>query len=147
MRKMLIEELFFMPDLLLLSSSVVSDSFVTPRTVARQAPLSMGFSRQEDWSGLSFPPPGDLPDPGIKLRSPALHVGVFTTEPPRLGSSPEGWTDNEDCVAYLWNLEKSYRGSYLQNRNRDTEIWTPRAKSTNWEVGIDIYTLLILYIK
>ena len=147
MRKMLIEELFFMPDLLLLSSSVVSDSFVTPWTVAHQAPLSMGFSRQGDWSGLSFPPPGDLPDPGIKLGSPALHVGVFTTEPPRLGSSPEGWTDNEDCAAYLWNLEKSYRGSYLQSRNRDTEIWTPRAKSTNWEVGIDIYTLLILYIK
>ena len=48
--------------------------FETPRTVARQAPLSMGFSRQEHWSGLPCPPPGDLPDPGIKpvsLRSPA----------------------------------------------------------------------------
>ena len=40
--------------------------FVTPRTAAHQAPLSMGFSRQEDWSGLPFPPPGDPPDPGIK---------------------------------------------------------------------------------
>ena len=39
--------------------------FVTPRTVAHEAPLSMGFSRQEYWSGLLFPPPGDLPNPGI----------------------------------------------------------------------------------
>ena len=46
--------------------------FATPWTVAHQAPLSMGFSRQEHWSGLPFPSPGDLPDPGIKPRSPAL---------------------------------------------------------------------------
>ena len=44
--------------------------FVTPRTVACQAPLSMGFSRREYWSGLLCPPPGDLPDPGIKSMSP-----------------------------------------------------------------------------
>ena len=51
-------------------------------TVALQAPVSMGFSRQEYWSGLPFPPPGDLPDPGIKpmtLMSPALAGGFFTT--------------------------------------------------------------------
>ena len=46
--------------------------FATPWTVAYQAPLSMGFSRQEYWSGLPFPSPGDLPDPGIEPRSPAL---------------------------------------------------------------------------
>ena len=51
---------------------------VTPWTVARQAPLSMGFSRQECWSGLPFPPPGDLPDPGIKPAYPALAGGFFT---------------------------------------------------------------------
>ena len=48
---------------------------VTPRTAARQAPLSMGFSRQEHWSGLPFPPPGGLPDSGMEpksLASPAL---------------------------------------------------------------------------
>ena len=56
---------------------------VTLWTVARQSPLSMEFSRQEYWSGLPFPSPGDLPNPGIKPGSPAL-VGVFfTTEPPR----------------------------------------------------------------
>ena len=46
--------------------------FVTPWTVAHQAPPSMGFSRQEDWSGLPFPSPGDLPDPGTEARSPTL---------------------------------------------------------------------------
>ena len=44
--------------------------FAIPWTVARQAPLSMGFSRQESWSGLPRPPPGDLPDPGMEPRSP-----------------------------------------------------------------------------
>ena len=56
--------------------------FVTPWTVAHQAPLSMGFSRQEYSSGLPFPPPGYLPDPGIKSASPALAGGFFTTESP-----------------------------------------------------------------
>ena len=51
----------------------MSDS-ATPWTVARQAPLSMGFPKQEYWSRLPFPPPGDLPDPGIKPVSPALQV-------------------------------------------------------------------------
>ena len=56
--------------------------FVTPRTTACQAPLSMEFSRQEYWSGLPFPPLGDLPDPGIKPLSLALAGGFFTTVPP-----------------------------------------------------------------
>ena len=56
--------------------------FVTPWTVAHQAPLSMGFSQQEYWSGLSFPPPRDLPNPGIQLTPPALAGKFFTTEPP-----------------------------------------------------------------
>ena len=60
----------------------MSDS-VTPWMVARQTPLSMEFSRQEYWSGLPFPSPGDLPNPGIKPGSPALAGGFFTTEPPR----------------------------------------------------------------
>ena len=55
--------------------------FVTPWTVAHQASLSMGFSRQEYWSGLPFPPPGDLPNPGIEPTSPALEGWFFTTEP------------------------------------------------------------------
>ena len=56
--------------------------FVTPWTVAHQALLSMEFPRQEYWSGLSFPSPGDLPDSGIEPGSPALAGRFFTTEPP-----------------------------------------------------------------
>ena len=53
--------------------------FVTPWTTACQAPLSIEFSRQEYWSGLPCPPPGDLPDPGIEPVSPALAGGFFAT--------------------------------------------------------------------
>ena len=64
--------------------SVVSYS-LNPWTVARQVPLSMRFSREEYWRGLPFPPPGDLPDPGIEPTSPMAPVltgRLFTTEPP-----------------------------------------------------------------
>ena len=61
--------------------SVMSDS-VTPWTIARQAPLSMGFPRQEYWSGLPFPSPGALPDPRAEPTSSALAGGFFTTTPP-----------------------------------------------------------------
>ena len=57
-------------------------TLVTPWAVAHQAPLSMEFSRQEYWSGLTFPSPGDLPDPGIKPGSPALQAGSLPSEPP-----------------------------------------------------------------
>ena len=56
--------------------------FVIPWTVVYQASLSMGFSRQEYWSGLLFPSPGNLPDPGIKPRSSALQADALPSEPP-----------------------------------------------------------------
>ena len=56
--------------------------FVSPWTVACQAPPSMGFSRQEYWSGVLFPFPGDLPDPGIEYRSPTLQADSLPFEPP-----------------------------------------------------------------
>ena len=56
--------------------------FVTPWTVVHQAPLSMGFSRQEYWSGLPFPSPGDLPNRGIEPRSLTLQADALTSEPP-----------------------------------------------------------------
>ena len=68
----------------MLSHPVMSNS-ETPWTAAHQTPLSMGFSRQEYWSGLPLPTPGDLPNPGIKpmtLASPELAGGFFTTVPP-----------------------------------------------------------------
>ena len=60
-------------------------TLATPWTVARQVPLSMGFSRQEYWSGLPFPSPGDLSDPGIEPMSPVLQADSLPTE---LGEKP-----------------------------------------------------------
>ena len=56
--------------------------FAIPWTVAHQAPPSMGFSRQGYWSGLPFPSPGDLPDPGIEPSSPVMQADALTSEPP-----------------------------------------------------------------
>ena len=64
------------------SHSVVSDSFLTSWTVACQAPPFMGFSRQEYHNGLPFPSPGDLPNPGVKPRSPSLQADSLLCEPP-----------------------------------------------------------------
>ena len=79
------------------SRSIVSDS-ATPWTAARQAPLSMGFSRQEYWSGLLCLTLGYLPNPGIEpasLTSPALSVGFFTTSECHLGSADIFWLREE----------------------------------------------------
>ena len=61
----------------------MSNSFVTPWIIACQIPLFMGILRQENWSGLPFPSPGDHPNPGIEPRSPAFQEGTLTSEPPR----------------------------------------------------------------
>ena len=68
--------------------------FVTPWTAAHQAPLSIGFPRQEHWNGLPFPSPWDLPNPGIKPTSPALADRFFTTEPPGKPSTGSGTKQN-----------------------------------------------------
>ena len=60
----------------------MSNSFTIPRTEAHQAPLSMGFPKQEYWSGLPFLSPGDLRDPGIESMSPACQADLFITDPP-----------------------------------------------------------------
>ena len=66
----------------------VLNCFSRVQTVAHQVPLSMGFSRQEYWSGLPFPPPGDLPDPAIESTCPALAGGFFTTSANHASSVP-----------------------------------------------------------
>ena len=71
--------------------------FATPWTVSYKAPLSMEFSRQEYWSGLLFPSPGDLPDPGIEPRSPALQADALPSEPP---GKPQGKT------CHIWKKKK-----------------------------------------
>ena len=80
---------------------------VTPWTVAHQAPLSMGFSRQEYWSGLPFPSPGDLPDPGIEPVSPTLQVDYLLSEPQR-----------EECgEKFVFNK----RSQYVESKERGFE--------------------------
>ena len=90
--------------------------FVTPWTVAHQAPPSMEFSRQEYWSGLPFPSPGDLPDPGIEPRSPASQANTLTSEPvlkPHVISSDRPML--QLCVAAQFYLESN--GEYI------LEVW------------------------
>ena len=86
-------------------------TLVTPWTVASRAPLSMGFSRQEYWSGLPFPPPRDLSNPGIEPTSPALQVGSFLPYPPRIRRPPVlgtvsaqvlGWFDCKSLAWFPW---------------------------------------------
>ena len=71
--------------------SVVPDSSVTSRTVARQAPLSMEFFRQEHWNRLSFPPPKDLPNPGIKHKSPDAPAIQVDSVPAESLEKPPGF--------------------------------------------------------
>ena len=84
--------------------------FVTPWTVACHAPLCMGFSRQEYWSGLPFPSPGDLPDPGMEPRSPALQADSLPFELPgiyMLVSPIRCWLPRErgcPLLHWLWGL-------------------------------------------
>ena len=73
-----------------------------PWTIAHQAPLSMGLSQQEYWSGLTFPSPGDLPNPGIKPASPALQADSFTAEPS--GKPSECYT-HQILPAYLLSVK------------------------------------------
>ena len=74
----------------------------TQWTVARQAPLSMGFSGQEYWSGVPFPSPGDLPNPGIEPRSPALQADALSSEPPGkplVAKKPKSQKAKKPCFA------------------------------------------------
>ena len=91
--------------------------FATPWTVAHQAPLSIGLLKQEYWSGLPFPSPGNIPNPGIKLRYPALTGGFFTTEPP--GNPLKGVNPNSvDSPGGSDGKESAYNAgysSYLEN--------------------------------
>ena len=89
--------------------------FVTPWTVAYQAPLSMGFSRQEYWSGLPFPSPGDLPNPGIEPGSPAFQADALTSQPP--------------VVVFFFNI-------YLAALDLSYEAWDLWLRHTNsiWDL-------------
>ena len=110
----------------------MSDSFATLWTAAHQAPLSTGFPRQEYWSGLPFPSPEGLPHPGIKLTSPALAGGIFTTEPP---GKPK-----ETIIMKLISLRRRHEHSFSNtiinvNRNpRNMKFHT--GYSSNWVIKV-----------
>ena len=92
--------------------------FITPSTVARQAPLSMGFSRPEDWSGEPFPPAGALPDPGTEPRSPTLQADSLPAEPPGTPSGKEPACQFRRCTRRGFD---PWVGKILQ-RTQDTPL-------------------------
>ena len=105
--------------------------FVTPWTVAHQAPLSMGFSRHGYWSGLPGPPPRDLPNPGIEptsLTSPALTGGFFTTSAP--------WEAHPQCHRGLF-FRAGHGGAPTLRVHMISQVWTKRSPSpsTQKEMG------------
>ena len=77
-----------------------------PRDCSHQAPLSMGFSRPEYWSGLPFPSPGDLPSPGIEPRSPALQADSLPSEPPGKGKQSGG---KVNCIQFHPSSTRVFR--------------------------------------
>ena len=108
------------------SESEVTQSCPTlrdPWTVAHQAPLSMGFSRQEYWSGLPFPSPGDLPDPGIELRSPTLQADAVTSAPP-----------GKPLNTRIQSQKTSYRDSELQIQVLTSKI-SREERKPGWKKG------------
>ena len=112
------------------SESEVAQSCPTlcsPWTVAHQAPPSMGFSRQEYWSGLPFPSPGDLPDPGIEPRSPTLQADALTSAPAGKLSYGRGIFKWDDQRSLLWRNAIS------------VEIWIKRRDKTTKAFGESIF--------
>ena len=89
--------------------------FATPWMVAYQAPQSMGFSRQEYWSGLPFPSPGDLPKPGIKPRSPVLQTHALPSKPPGKPNGKEKSPINENSE--FGNMNSIERDANLDSIN------------------------------
>ena len=109
-----------------------SDS-LWPMSAACQAPLSMWFSRQESWSALPCPPPGDLLNPGIKPRSSTLQADSFPSEP----SGKQGKEVRQrqiSCeVAYMWNLKKKDTDKLIYKREIDSQ--TERTSGYQWRKG------------
>ena len=106
--------------------------FATLWTVGCQASPSMGFSRQEYWSGLPFPSPEDLPDPGIEPRSPALEADALTSEPPgKPGSIPGAGRSTGEGIGY--SLQYSWASivvQWVKNPSAMRETWI---RSLGWK--------------
>ena len=111
--------------------------FAAPWAVAYQAPPSMGFSRQECWSGLPFPSPGDLPDPGIEPGSPALQADALLSEPPGKTSDKlylhipglfMAWSPESLCP---FQNQKMLFSSFNHRSFEDVPTFLPTASSSN----------------
>ena len=115
--------------------SVVSNSLrpMNSRSsrVGPQAPLSMGLHRQEYWTGLPFPPPGDLPNPGVERMSPALASGFFTTEPPESPCKPQEGL--ETAWSQQWSVSQVVYSPSLPARQPGAEAKVPAfRKELRW---------------
>ena len=104
--------------------------FVTPWNVAYQAPQSMEFSRQEYWSGLPFPSPGPLPDPGIKSGSPALQAGALPSEPPGKPNTKKRCPFHHrglECRSwkskYTWSSRQVWSWNAEWSRTKAKRVW------------------------
>ena len=120
----------------------MSDS-VTPQTIARQTPPSMGFPRQEYWSGLPFLSPGDLPDPGIEPGSPALEAEALPSEPPGKPQKKEreAQTGKRLLFAFLLLSRSVVPDSVRPHRRQTTRLprpWDSPGKNT----GVGCHFLL-----
>ena len=121
--------------------------FGTPWTIARHSPLSMGFPRQEHWSGLTFPPPEALPDPGIEPTSPALTSRFFTTEPP---GKPFCWsyddfTCNCQTIQTPWSTTSIYL-PFSEPSNPDTLVFS-HAYSTTKQFNAPLITAFLCQLQ
>ena len=108
--------------------------FATPWTVAYQASPSMGFSRQEYWSVLPFPSPGDLPDPEIEPRSPAMQADALPSEPPFGNCTQITWSWEELCkeIKASGGLQSAVGAPGLSDsENRKEQV----ACAINWKVA------------
>ena len=128
------------------SHSVVSDSFVTPSTVAHQAPLSMEFSRQECQSWLPFPSPGDLPNPGIEPGSPALQAEALPSEPPGMPLKKFFFNQSDCWLADPISILNPILPSHLPGKNTYmAKFWSMRYKQKLWDKFCFSKQMLLLY--
>ena len=103
--------------------------FVTPWTVAYRAPQSTEFSRQEYWSGLPFPSPGDLPNPGIEPGSPALQADALPSESPEKPTTCKRYLQRRgrksDCSEVAFNMEgKLSKTSYTTSEGHSKKVYS-----------------------
>ena len=108
--------------------------FETLWTVAHQAPPSMGFSRQEYWSRLPFPSPGDLPDPGIESRSPALQADSLTSEPPESKIQFLCWMATLKLLS--GSTFPSLSNTWLENTSIEKGTWALGSDRTGFQCYI-----------